>query len=120
MWAQIAAALVGLWLMVSPSVLEYGEPARTNSLIAGPIAVSMAVIAIWEIGRSLRWVNVLIGVWLLIAPLILGFETESLVNSMVAGALLAGFSLIRGQVSGQYGGGWKSLFSDDAPQGDDR
>lgn len=115
MWAQMAAAVVGLWLMASPSVLGFEDAARTNTLIAGPIAVSMAVIAIWEIGRELRWVNVAIGAWLLASPLILGYDTEPLVNSMVAGALLAGLSLLRGAVSGKYGGGWKSLIRDEDP-----
>lgn len=116
MWFQMAAALVGLWLMASPSVLEYGEPARTNNLIAGPIAVSLAVIAIWEIGRELRWINVAIGVWLLIAPWILGYTTDAVINSLISGALLIGFSLVRGRVTGQYGGGWKSLLNGDDQQ----
>ena len=115
MWSQMAAAAVGLWLMTSPSVLGFDGAARTNTLIIGPIALSMAVIAIWEIGRELRWVNVAIGAWLLVSPLILGYETEPLINSMVAGVLLIGFSLIRGTVSGKYGGGWKSLIRDEDP-----
>ena len=101
--------------MASPSVLGFEDAARTNTLIVGPIAVSMAVIAIWEIGRELRWVNVVIGAWLLVSPWILGYETEPLINSLVSGVLLIGLSLIRGEVSGRYGGGWKSLIREEDP-----
>lgn len=115
MWAQVLAALVGVWLMASPSVLDFGEPASTNNLIAGPVVVSMAVIAIWEVTRELRWVNVAIGVWLLLAPWILGFETEPVVNSLASGVVLIGLSLVRGAVNSSFGGGWKALFKDDPP-----
>ena len=109
MWFQIAAAIVGIWLMASPSVLDLDDPARTSILIAGPIAVSVAVVAASEIGRGLRWVNVLIGVWLLVSPLIPGFEMSAAVNSLVSGGLLVAFSLLGRHVSGRYGGGWRSL-----------
>lgn len=110
MWFQLAAAVVGIWLMASPSVLGFDDPGRNSVLIAGPLAVSAAVVAASEIGRGLRWVNVLIGVWLLVSPLFLGLETSAVINSLVSGALLITFSLLGRHTSGRYGGGWRSLF----------
>lgn len=111
MWFQLAAATVGIWLMASPSVLGYDDPARTSVLIAGPIAVTAAVVAASEIGRGLRWINVVIGVWLLVSPMVLGFGMNAAVNSLVSGGLLVAFSLLGRHVSGRYGGGWRSLWS---------
>jgi hypothetical protein len=35
MWAQVANAFLGIWLMAAPTVLEYDGAARINDLIAG-------------------------------------------------------------------------------------
>ena len=51
--------------MASPAVLDYADPARANDRIIGPLVASMAIIAIWDITRPLRWVNVILGAWLL-------------------------------------------------------
>ena len=68
MWPRIVNIALGLWLMVAPSVLDYGDPAAANDRIVGPIAAALAVIAVWEATRPLRWVNVVLGLWLVIAP----------------------------------------------------
>lgn len=111
MWYQLAAAVVGVWLMVSPSVLGFDGPARISVLIAGPLAVSAAVIAASEIGRGLRWVNVLIGVWLLVSSPFLGSGASAILSSLISGALLIALSLLGRHISGRYGGGWRSLWS---------
>jgi hypothetical protein len=51
MWAQCLNAMLGIWLMAAPTILGYGGPARTNHQIVGPLAVSCAVIALWEVTR---------------------------------------------------------------------
>ena len=109
MRAQLAATLLGLWLYASPSVLSLSEPARTHSFIVGPIVLSFAFVAAWEVTRQIRRVNILIGLWMLVAPWVLGFDGLATVHSMVAGALLAGLSMIRGTRTQSFGGGWASL-----------
>ncbi len=109
MWARIANAALGIWLMAAPAVLGYGGAARTNDRIVGPIAAAFATIAIWEVTRSVRFVNVALGGWLLLAPWILGHAPAATVNSLVVGALLIGFALVRGTVEQRFGGGWSAL-----------
>ena len=72
--------------MASPAVLDYADPARANDRIIGPIVASMATIAIWEVTRPLRWVNVVLGAWLLIAPWLLGHLPDARWNSLAAGS----------------------------------
>ena len=110
MWARIINAALGIWLMTSPSVLEFGGAAKTNSVICGALAASLAIIAIWEVTRGLRWLNLLIGAWLLIAPWILGFGSEAIINSFVVGILMVILSTFRGSIRQQTGGGWAALF----------
>lgn len=110
MWAQLLAALTGTWLMASPAVLEYADPARANDRIIGPVVASMATIAIWELTRPLRWVNVVLGAWLLIAPWLLGHPAAPRWNSLAAGMVILACSLVKGSRTHQFGGGWSSLW----------
>ncbi len=105
------AAIVGVWLMAAPDVLDYGGAALMNDRIIGPILVTMAVCAIWEVLRALRWVNALCGAWLLAAPWLLGVEHDAArINSMVCGVLAFALSLSKGKQKRPYGGGWRALF----------
>jgi SPW repeat-containing protein len=110
MWKHLLPALAGIWLMMSPAVLAYADPARANDRIIGPIVVSLAIIAMWEISRPLRWVNVLLGTWLLIAPWLLAYPPSGRWNSLATGAVVLGFSLVKGKRTHDFGGGWSSLW----------
>jgi hypothetical protein len=115
MWAQIINTIIGLWLMAAPAILGYSGPANTNQRIVGPIAVSFAVIACWEVTRQARWTNLVLGVWLIVAPLVLSHETSAGITSIASGVLLALFSLVRGRYRPErFGGGWSALWKRDA------
>lgn len=109
MWARILGVALGIWLMVAPAVLDYAGPARTNDRIVGPLVVSLAFVAIWEVTRSLRWVNLALSLWLVFAPWALGYELVPTLNSTVVGLLLGPVSAVRGKVEQRFGGGWSSL-----------
>lgn len=121
MWARLANTVLGIWLMAAPAVLGYGDPAQTNDHIAGPLAATFAIIAIWETTRALRWCNLLIGLWQLLAPWVLGgYPGEAMMNSLAAGVLMIAFSLVRGKIENTYGGGWRGYGvsrEEDAPSG---
>jgi hypothetical protein len=51
------------------------------------------------------------GAWLILSPFILSFESSfTICITVAAGVLIAVFSLVKGKIKKQYGGGWKSLF----------
>ena len=110
MWMRLLPALAGIWLMASPAVLGYADPARANDRIIGPIVASLAIIAMWEIARPLRWINVLLGAWLLVTPWLLGHPSHARWNSLATGALVLGVSLVKGTRTHSFGGGWSSLW----------
>lgn len=120
MRARLLTALAGIWLMASPAVFDYADPARANDRIIGPIVASMAIIAIWEITRPLRWVNVILGVWLLAAPWPLGHPPDARWNSLAVGALVVACSLVKGEITHRFGGGWSSLWRGMPPDGRSR
>jgi hypothetical protein len=114
MWAVITNTILGVWVMISPTLLEYDKKAANNNYIVGPIEITFAIIAIWEVNRSARFFNIAAGAWLALSPLILGFSSqESILNNAIAGVVIAGLSMIRGEIKGRYGGGWRSLIRPD-------
>lgn len=98
--------------MASPEVLGFSRALSNNHYITGPLVVTFAVIALWEVNRGIRRMNSLLGIWLVIAaflfPAPLVWQTALNAGT---GALILICSLIKGKTSGRYGGGWRSLFS---------
>lgn len=108
MWSRLLNAVLGVWLMAAPAVIEHTELASTNNRIVGPLITAFAIVAIWETTRNLRRANTVLGLWLLLAPL--GYETGAALNSMVVGIMVVGASLVRGKMETQFGGGWMALW----------
>ena len=111
MLGQLLVAVCGLWLMTAPDLLGYGEPARMNDYIVGPVVVSFAVIAIAETTRALRWGNVALGMWLVVAPLFLRYDRTVAIQSVLLGIVIAGLSVVRAPVHERLGGGWAALWN---------
>ena len=115
MGARIVNFLLGLWLMAAPALLGYiGTPAEVNDRIVGPLVASIAFVAIWEITRGLRWLNVGLGLWLVVAPFLLGawvqnWSFPATINSVLVGLFVAALSLVPGKRTHGYAGGWRSL-----------
>ncbi len=100
----------GVWLMFSPAVFSYGDPAAVSDRIAGPIGGSLAFVAIWEIARGLRWGTVPVGLWLIAAPLVLTYDdVAAWVSSIAVGLIFVVSARFGGETEGEFGGGWRSL-----------
>lgn len=110
MWAQMASLGIGLWLIVAPAVLDYGGRGATTHRIVGPIVAAIAAIAMAEVVRGLRWINMVSALCLAAAPSVLGFVGAAAANSATAGALLLFVAPQGGTITGRYGGGWRALF----------
>lgn len=110
MWPRIAVALLGVWLMAAPAVLGYDGAAATSDRIAGPVAVSIAIIAIAKVVRPLRRVNTLVGAWITIAPLVLDHSGLATLNAVVVGLAILALSLVGRDYGQEFAGGWSSLW----------
>lgn len=110
MIARLVAVAGGIWLMVSPAVLDHVETtAETSDRIVGPLAAAFSFVAIWGITRALRWTTVPLGAWCIGAPWLLGFPTDAAISSTLVGVLFVATAFVRGAVDERYGGGWISL-----------
>jgi len=109
MWPRVLSALLGIWLMVAPSLLHYDGHASISDRIVGPLIAATAIIAIWEITRPLRWLGIPFGLWLIFAPAFFSFPSNALVDNVVVGVALVILAFLGGGVREKFGGGWREV-----------
>jgi len=103
-WNLLVSVALGLWLMFAPAALSSTGMAAHSDHLIGALIVTVAVIALADVGRSVRLVYVLFGAWVIVAPWLLGGATASATwNDMIAGALVILLSFPRGTVGERYG-----------------
>lgn len=112
MQAKVASGLdllAGLWLIISPFVLGYGDigqatktiasQATNNSIVVGFTIAAIAAIRLANAYRFgeyelptmwLSWLSALLGLWLIAAPFILGFTglTTAFWNTIILGIIV--------------------------------
>ena len=109
-WTLVASALIGVWLMFSRASLGSVPPIADSDHLVGALVVTVAIIAMAEVARPLRFLNVLFGLWLIAAPWLLqGSNVTGDVAGMVAGLALVALSLPRGRRSQEHYGSWDRL-----------
>jgi hypothetical protein len=100
----LVSAALGLWLMFAPSTLGITGAAAHSDQLVGALMLTVAIIALAEVGRSVRFVNVLFGVWVIASPWLLnGTTTTATWNDMIAGTLMILLSFPRGRIIERYG-----------------
>jgi len=103
-WNLLLSAALGLWLMASPAVLGSDGAAADSSHLAGALVVTVAVIAMGEVVRAARFVNVAFGAWIVVAPWLFGgATTAAALNGVIVGAAIILLSVPRGPVRERYG-----------------
>lgn len=102
----LLSAAMGVWLMFAPAAFGIGiqESAANSDHLAGALVVVVSVIAMAEVTRPARFLNVLIGAWLLSATWFLAGGTRaSHVSDAAVGLLVILLSLPGGRLRDQYG-----------------
>ena len=106
-WTLLTSALLGIWLMFSRVSVGTSGPLADSDHLVGALVITVAVIAMAEVARPLRFINVLFGLWLTIAPWWLdGAELAAALSTTAVGLMLIGLSLPRGRRSGEHYGEW--------------
>ena len=103
-WNLLVTIALGVWLMLAPSALGSTAAAAHSDHLVGALIVTVAAIALADVGRAARFINLLFGAWVVAAPWLLGGATSaSRWNDVIAGALVILLSLTRGPVGERYG-----------------
>lgn len=103
-WNLLVTVGLGAWLMFTPAALgSVGAAAHSDHLV-GALVVTTATLALADVGRALRFLNILFGAWVIAAPWILGGATPaSRWSAAIVGVLVILLSLRRGPVGERYG-----------------
>ncbi len=109
-WHLVLAAVASSWLMGAPYVNgSAGTVAGNSDHLAGALAVTVAVIAIGDVARMLRWLLLPIGLWVVVSAWWLpGATSYSAWNAVAIGVVLISCSLLRGRLSWHFGA-WDRL-----------
>ncbi len=105
-WQLSLSVAIGVLLIASPLFVS-AETAFLHALhIAGCFAIAMAVVAMAEVVRPARFVNVPVGLFVIAAPFLFDAGIAATVLAIAAGGALVLLSLPRGEISGEHYGGW--------------
>ena len=103
-WPLAISAALGVWLMFAPDVLGSRGAMADSDHLFGALVIVVAVIAMAEVARPARFLNIPLGAWLLAAPWLLdGGSTLARANSAIMGALVIILSLPLGKIRDHYG-----------------
>lgn len=104
-WNLLATIALGLWLMSAPAVLGSVAPAAHSDHLLGALIVTVVMIALADVGRAARYVNVLLGAWVMVSPwLLTGAPAGAVWNDAIVGLLVILLSVPRGRIGERYGG----------------
>jgi nucleoside-diphosphate-sugar epimerase/uncharacterized membrane protein len=106
-WRLVASTALGVLLMTSPLTFGTQPPLYFSDHILGCLVILVAVTAMAEIARAVRFLNVAIGACIAASPLLLdGGTMAGTVADLAIGIALIGLSLPRGTRSHEHYGGW--------------
>ena len=106
-WTLLASTALGMLLMATPLIFATQPPLYFSDHVAGCLVIMVAVTAMAEVVRPIRFLNVALGAWVAASPFLLGGgATAATVASVVIGLALIGLSLPRGKRSDEHYGGW--------------
>lgn len=94
-----------LIMKMAPAIFGTQGTAADSSHLVGALVVTLAVIAMAEVTRAARFLNILSGIWIIAAPWLLsGAGMAATWTNAIVGVILILLSLPKGRVRERYGG----------------
>lgn len=109
MAALLVSIMLGVGLYAAPDTLGYDGAVRVSHLITGAIAASVSLIAIADVAREARWINLFLGAWLVLSVPLLEHEPVGLGVGVAVGMSLTLLAVVRGPINQRLGGGWRAV-----------
>jgi hypothetical protein len=93
-WQDFASLAVGVWLVVSPWVLEFDEPATWFTVALGVGVILFAIEGLLLPSYLEEWGEILLGLALLFGPWAIGYGSQAAIsNSFLAGLAVIVFAV---------------------------
>lgn len=102
----VLSTAIGIWLMFTRLTFGTSGTLADSDHVVGSLVVTFSIIALAEVGRSVRFINIPFGVWLILAPWLLdgGITPLATWNSVLCGLALIALALPRGPIKDTYAG----------------
>ncbi|NRP75908.1 dTDP-4-dehydro-6-deoxyglucose reductase [Ensifer psoraleae] len=105
-WTLVASVFLGAVLMATPLVFGSNPPLYYSDHVVGCIVIMVAVTAMAEVVRPVRFLNVALGAWVTASPFLLAGGGMAAFADVAIGLALIALSLPRGTRSKEHYGGW--------------
>ncbi len=103
-WNLVIITLIGIWVVVAPSVLGFSGTMADNNNLVGALIVMFGIISMSEVMRPARYLFILFGIWLIAAPFILGTDDNAAMwTNLISGAVLIPLAFPKGKVEDKRG-----------------
>src|SRR3546814_878133 len=103
-WNLLLCTAIGLWWMFYPDNFNITGTAANNFTTLGALVVTFSVIAMAEVGRAIRFINIVLALWLMVTVfLIKDGSSQAIWNAIISGAALIVLSLPKGRIREKYG-----------------
>ena len=105
-WTLLLSIAIGVWLTFTRLSLDSSGAMSNSDHLIGALVVTFAIIALAEVGRAVRFINIPFGAWLIAAPWLLDGIVSPLAtwNSILCGVLLIALAIPRGKIKNSYAG----------------
>jgi hypothetical protein len=103
-WTMATSVAVGIALMFTRIIFDTTAGAADSDHVIGSLVVTFSIMALSEVGRPLRFANIILGAWLVVAPiLVTGYSSVAAAASVIGGVLLILLALPLGPIESRYG-----------------
>lgn len=103
-WNLLLTTAIGLWWMFYPGNFGITGSAANQFTTLGALVVTFSVIAMAEVGRAIRFINMAFALWLIVAMLLItDIPLQALWNAIISGAVLVVLSFPKGRIRESYG-----------------
>ena len=97
---------IGVWLTFTRVSFDSSGAMANSDHLIGLLVVTFAIMALAEVGRVVRFINIPFGAWLIVAPWLLDGIASPLAawNGVICGVLLIALAIPRGRIKDSYVG----------------
>lgn len=105
-WTLLLSIAIGIWLTFTRISFDSSSAMADSDHLIGALVVTFSIIALAEVGRAVRFINIPFGAWLIAAPWLLDGTASPLAawNGVISGALLIALAIPRGRIKDSYAG----------------
>lgn len=105
-WTLLLSIALGVWLTFTRVSFDSSGAMADSDHMVGLLVLTFSIIALAEVGRATRFINIPFGAWLIAAPWLLDSIASPLAtwNSVICGLLLIALAIPRGRIKDSYAG----------------